>query len=140
MKTRTFQKIELSEFQRSNLKKLADYLLAGKLKARFDMELFSDMEFCGTYCGTVGCALGHGPYAGIEKIDGEGWMKYSYRCFIDERESDHLNYAWKWCFEGTWHKVDNSPEGAAKRINIILEKGVPSDWKEQMRGKIPLGY
>jgi hypothetical protein len=143
---KTYCKIELTDFQRENLKKLADYLSSGRLKGRFNMRAFNDYikRDSDTTCGTLGDVVGHGPYAGIEKWENEDWLGYSSRCFIplsfyDSWKLD-ITKEWAWCFSTDWHKVDNTPEGAAKRILILLEKGVPEDWVDQMKGKANLEY
>jgi hypothetical protein len=112
---------------RENLEKLAAYL-SGELAADFDMYLFSDNEhrdYAGC-CGSVGCAIGHGPYAGIEKHSNDLWVEYSERAFGLDRYSKE----WRWCFSEAWSDVDNSPEGAAGRIRYYLECGLPKDWDE----------
>jgi hypothetical protein len=135
-----YKRVKLTQFQRENLKKLADYLLSGKLKAEFEMGRFTDDDNdFNANCGTIGCAVGHGPYAGIEKIDGEGWMKYSYRCLIDNKTKIHDN-SWSWCFSGLWSEIDNTARGAGKRIQILLNKGLPKNWRDQMHGDIDLEY
>lgn len=116
---------------RENLQKLADYLLIVS-PDKFDMTAFTDNEqdFAGrtmTSCGTVGCAIGHGPNAGFEKNLGESWVEYSERLF-------ELNkYEWSWCFGEEWADIDNSPIGASQRINTLLNIGLPYNWHEQMR-------
>lgn len=126
-----------------NLQKLASYLLNDSLKAEFDMRFFSksgyvkDVMFYGVAeidCGSVGCAVGHGPYAGIEKLKYESWSSYSSRVFgLNGDDFD-------WCFSELWEYVDNSPVGAAKRINILIESGLPFDWALQMKGFNELMY
>jgi hypothetical protein len=128
-------KVRLSDFQRGNLKKLADYLLGGYLASGFSMVAFDygmDREDV-THCGSSGCAVGHGPYAGIEKYKTEDWANYSYRCFINSKENFEYYLAWEWCFsaEWFWRRIDNTAEGAGKRIKILIEKGIPSEWYDQ---------
>jgi hypothetical protein len=140
MKPKTYIEIELSDFQKENLKKLSDYLLKGELKADFDMLKFSDNGDFATLCGSVGCAVGHGTDAGIKKFHDEDWSQYSWRCFINKWNSAYHSYAWEWCFDAYWTDTDNTPEGAAKRIQILLNKGLPNDWGDQINGEIPLEY
>lgn len=126
---------------RENLKKLADYLLSGNLKADFDMSDYSSERHhyrggSPTDCGTVGCAVGHGPHSGIKKYKSESWAEYAERGFGLSLIDDE----WHWCFADEWVFTDNTPEGAGKRINWLLEKGLPRDWKEQMNGKAKLCY
>lgn len=65
------KEVDLPQYKVNNLKKLADYLMSGDLKAEFDMSTYDDDSGTNVLvvnCGTVGCAVGHGPYAGIEKV------------------------------------------------------------------------
>lgn len=117
---------------RDNLKKLADYLVSGKTRMEFDMSNYclsghsriSKPEHHD--CGTVGCAIGHGPAAGIPVIDRDNtWFWYAdrvFQCDMDE---------WDWCFSQDWLFVDNTPQGAAYRIYYMLDHGVPDDAYEQ---------
>jgi hypothetical protein len=88
-------------------------------------------------CGTVCCAIGHGPLAGVEVPEGiTNWDEYCYKAFgtsVDE-------HAWRWLFSYSWFKIDNTAKGAAKRIGIYLENGIPSNYAEQMYGHVPLMY
>ncbi len=138
------EKPDLTSNQRRNLRKLAAYLLNG-LKARFDMgRITDDDDFASTgscihednrtECGAVGCAMGHGPYAGIPKRKSESWWAYADRQFTNyTRASD-------WCFHGCWADVDKTAKGAARRILYMLDKGIPENWYEQMDGTEPLTY
>lgn len=122
--------VKLTTEQRNNLITLAQYLLGGKLKARFDMGFFTEFENewvsdRQTECGTVGCALGHGPYAGIEKAVSEDWIKYGVRCFTPFTAANTDFSPWDWCFGGAWEMFDNTPKGAARRIVYMLVFGVP---------------
>ena len=107
------------EEQRRNLRLLTGYLLAGELQAEFNMQNFGEdvnARFS-TECGTVGCAVGHGPYAGIHKSSDETWVGYADRVFgtYDIELFLHL-------FSGKWADHDNSPAGAARRILAVLER------------------
>lgn len=133
--------IGLSHEHEGNLRKLAAYLLAGELKAEFNMRDFTDPEkrnlqlLEATECGSVGCAVGHGPFAGIPKTKQETWTQYSLRVFglLDD------NY-WEWCFSDGWALNDNTAQGAAKRILFLLEKGLPEDSNLQVCGLRDLKY
>lgn len=109
-----------------NLETVAAYLESGDLKAAFNMQDFAgdSTDSYGSSCGSVGCAIGHGPYAGIPKLPDEDWCSYSDRVFglaADLR-------AWDWCFSGAWVNIDNTPRGAAKRIRYLLANGRPPEW------------
>lgn len=134
--------IKITAEQRANFKKLADYLATGETAMKFDMTAFCtsqdesvEFEPHEHDCGTVGCALGHGPAAGISSKPHEGWEEYSERCFVDWGSD-----AWEWCFAGEWQFRENTPKGAAARIYYMLEHGLPKDWRKQMVGYAPLCY
>lgn len=108
---------------RENLQRLADYLQSGKLLAKFDMCFFclSGNNNNEDTCGTVGCAIGHSPYAGISKFIYESWSSYSERVF----GLCCLSSKWNWCFDSDWAEVDQTPLGAAKRILYLLAHNAP---------------
>jgi hypothetical protein len=135
---------KLKTMNRENLNKLADYLLRGELKAEFDMEYFDETRKNSqtdgqqiretSDCGSVGCAVGHGPFAGIPKHKSESWTGYEIRVFDTDMDE------FEWLFEKTWAAMDNTPEGAGLRIKHLLKHGLPEDWEEQMNGEKPLTY
>jgi hypothetical protein len=75
-----------------------------------------------TRCGTVGCAIGHGPYAGIKKRRNETWTRYAERVFTNGWFYQPL---YQFLFEGDWWQVDDTREGVVKRIHYALKYGVP---------------
>lgn len=121
----------MTKEQRDNLEKLASYLATGHTRMKFNMGyLCVDKDDRGILaippqehaCGTIGCALGHGPAAGIAPLPGdEGWGGYSARAFGLRAWSKD----WQWCFSCDWQIVDPTPQGAAKRIRHLLEHGIP---------------
>ena len=129
--------------KRSNLEKLATYLEALPIGYQhFSMRSYltkdgmylSHPEEANTVlidCGTIACAVGHAPAAGIPVMRGEDWDAYEARVF-------NLTTAeWKWCFSSYWTDVDDTPHGAAKRIRYMLEHGVPENAFYQMNGSSP---
>jgi hypothetical protein len=118
---------------RDNLEKLAAYLeqLPEDYSHFGMMNYMAVKQFTYPYtssahlidaCGAVACAIGHGPAAGIpRKGDYEYWSTYSHRVF-DLRINE-----FDWCFSSTWMVVDDTPNGAAKRIRYLLEHGLPAD-------------
>ena len=125
----------LSAAQRKNLEKLALFLQ--KLpKKSFDMEFYrvkftidadgdvvEEQQFQPRQwkCGSVGCAIGWGPAAGISiPKDVTNWISYSNRQ-LGANEDD----VWLWCFDADWVGRNSTPKGAARRILYILEHGVP---------------
>jgi hypothetical protein len=135
---------------KKNLLQLATYLLSGNLKAAFDMEDTTEWGSCpdnnellfkmneATTCGSVGCALGHGPYAGIEKYQEENWPSYQERAFGLDKYGGGSEFAW--VFHESWARVDNTPEGAGKRILYLLKYGLPDNCDLQRNGLYPLSY
>lgn len=132
-----FVAVDISPEIRSNMERLAAYLeQQDGLKAEFDMSDYwvSDEEqndsVCqgGDYrtdCGTIGCAVGHGPYAGVVKRECESWGSYHRRCFPPLTSAVGC-----FCFAASWHAVDNTALGAAKRIRTILDRGLPANWRQ----------
>jgi hypothetical protein len=120
-----------------NLTILANYLDTVS-QVNFDMRTFSrdqdgdDIPLEAHECGTVGCAIGHGPDAGLpfEPQDIGDWVGYGERVF----GLGTKNPGWDWCFSASWAWIDNSPAGAAKRIRHLIEHGVPSDALGQRLG------
>lgn len=130
---------ELSEQQIANLRTLAEGLKdISHIKAEFDMGDYAEDSYSldEIDCGSVGCAVGFGPYFGIPKRRGESWREYSAENFID----DTLYNEDAWCFSALWKYVDNTPIGASKRIEWFLEKGVPDDYCDQIDSLAPLCY
>ena len=75
------------------------------------------------HCGTIACAVGCGPAAGIPAIETDlGWVSYSCRVFVPS------NPAWEFLFSVSWARFDNSPAGAAKRIQFLLKNGLKGIW------------
>ncbi|QIW87795.1 hypothetical protein Ab1vBOLIVR5_gp147 [Agrobacterium phage OLIVR5] len=115
----------LTKEKLANLRKLADYLYEkGELLEDFDMGTYNvDYQVkphalnTENECGTAGCAVGHGPFAGIKALRNEDWVGYFERVFIDDSSS----ILFDWLFTGSWETIDNSPIGAAKRIYIFLD-------------------
>lgn len=117
--------VDLSDDQRKNLAALAAFLPA------VPPELFHMNDYeCKNECGTTHCAAGYGPSAGIPKLPEEHWGVYCGRVFgvvYDAWVSKKHRQAWCWLFSSSWQSVDNTPDGAATRIRILLDKGVPVD-------------
>lgn len=124
--------------QRENLKTLAHYLMHGELKygTRFDMRHYADIDHERGYgfedCGTVGCAIGHGPYAGIPKLVEETWRDYRTRVFGISAYAvgnTAMSGIYLWCVSDEWYSHDNTPQGAGIRILYMLENGLPDGFR-----------
>lgn len=102
-------------------------------------------------CGTVACAIGHAPAAGIPLakahieskvrlgktvVTGIKWGDYS-KNFV--RGNGHPE--WGYLFDGDWTHVDNHHWGAAARIRFLLDKGgLPAEYCDYIGGPDPLSY
>ena len=116
--------LDLTEEQVLNLARLADWLRAlPEDYAQFEMEHFmldrqlgqiKTRAFEITDCGTVACAVGHGPMAGIQPQPAETWVDYSERCFAPS------GFLFSYLFASDWSYIDNTPHGAAARIAHLL--------------------
>lgn len=112
---------------KENLQKLATGLAYGTVPegVKFNMRRFTGYRdgrrWCATDCGTAGCALGHAPFFGFEKSSDEYWLKYCKRHFGVSLNDDK----WDWLFSSCWARVDNTRLGAAKRIQYLIDNGLP---------------
>lgn len=135
------KQIQVSEIQRSNLRKLAEGLRRfaedPKPPFGFSMEKFQELggknislgqlEVKNTPCGTVTCAAGLGPYLGIHPEDSvSNWVEYTEKCFVGE---DHPEL-FDWLFASEWARVDNTRLGAAQRIEWYLANGIPDNIRQ----------
>ena len=121
---------------KKNLLKLADGI-EGIDPELFNMKTYRSGDFdCNgdfrkAHCGTVGCALGWGPYIEGLEIDRDiSWDDYCERVLGLDGISDE----WFWCFGAGWEKVDNTPWGASLRIRYLAKHGLPNNSQEQEKG------
>lgn len=81
-------------------------------------------------CGTVACAIGHGPAAGIDPQGMENWAEYSSRVFgcvsVYSVVTSTGGDIYAWAFDDAWAPFDNTAQGAALRIRYALKNGVPT--------------
>ena len=114
---------------KKNLLKLADFL--EKLpQENFDMAYRrwdgkKEVHFykSSDNCGTIGDVMGWAPFVeGLYPLDQEFfddklfWPKYESRVFhVDGR-------AWVWLFSSDWAEIDNTPQGAARRIRYLVKR------------------
>lgn len=123
----------MEQHHKDNLLKLANHLEALPANYdQFDMEYFMKDRYAELYpfsadrlttdCGTVACAVGHGPAAGIPIEGDTGWDKYAERVFgIGAVRGSYDR--WEYLFSGAWAGIDNTPKGAAARIKTFLKLG-----------------
>jgi hypothetical protein len=122
---------------RDNLLKLASYLETlpddyeqfdmGEYMSERDgdcMEPLGPDEQSKPSCGTVACAVGHGPAAGIRVYGDHSWEEYADRVF-----GYMSGGSFEYMFGASWSCTDNTPKGAAARIRTYLALGhSPSGW------------
>jgi hypothetical protein len=122
--------------QVSNYVLLADYLTTLPADYKdFDMESYmqvpgepwtagSAKTIAAAGCGTVACAIGHGPTAGIPAMPFEDWGFYTPRVFGGVLSlmttSEARDRLVTWCFDSVWTYMDNTHWGAAARIRTAL--------------------
>ena len=107
----------------------------------FDMGTYREGQEITPECNSIGCAIGHCTVLDPNPDDiprwGGGRIEYGWWSFNFTRLGVNQQ---KWCFDSHWTLADNSPEGAALRIEWLLSHGLPKDWRRQMIGKAPLCY
>jgi hypothetical protein len=111
--------------KKENRAVLVNYLTSGKPLAEFDMQWYSDTgaewdDIWEENCGSVGCVVGHSTLIGFTKLRNENYFEYALRLFCDKRQD------FEWLFGAGWHLVDNTMEGAAKRILYLDNFGLPA--------------
>ena len=89
-------------------------------------------------CGTVACALGWAPSCGgdmkmtEEESNTTYWEGYSKRAF----DILILSRLWDFLFSGAWTSVDDTPVGAARRIQYVLDGGeLPKSFNKEVYEK-----
>ena len=143
--------LELTDQQRANLLKLAEGLLTlpdliESQGLHFSMKDFFKTEprspkrrIASTIedynCGTAACALGYGPYLGITPNPGEdSWFDYADEafgtCTPGRMVTDAQSMLWNWLFSNRWTSLDNTPDGAARRIFWFLKNGLPATLRQ----------
>ena len=132
--------------KRDNLQLMANHLKTNVIPENFDMEKYrgDDDDFSNPVCGSVGCTVGTCSVLDAENViknftDSNGrieftaWSEDFTGIYRGEDE-------WSWCFHSKWRNTDNTPMGAALRIEWLLNHGLPENWKNQMRGREKLCY
>ena len=133
--------------KRDNLQLMADHLKINVKQDNFDMgEYRGDDDFSDPVCGSVGCTVGTCTVLDVENVienftdsDREinfgGWSE-DFTGLLGGEDKEE----WAWCFHSKWKTADNTPTGAALRIEWLLNHGLPENWDCQMRGREDLCY
>jgi len=123
-----------------NLQKAADYIKTIP-QEMFDMGTFREGQTTNKECDSVGSVLGHCTvldpnilrFRSNDVINFEKWSESFF-------ELGYYSYEWDWCFCSVWKYVDNTPIGASKRIQYLIDHGLPKNWNEQIDGFDKLCY
>lgn len=133
--------MSLTRAQRRNLAKLAAYLEGLPRDYRhFNMGYYLKLKSNGdelayvrknggvASCGTVACAVGHGPAAGILFRSGDFvWGEPHWRAYAERFVPKEHGPDCEWAFGGSWSHHDNHHWGAAARIRYLLKHGRPPE-------------
>jgi hypothetical protein len=134
---------KLDDMNKENLQRMADYIRTVP-REKFDMLEFRGGEGKKAECDSVGCVIGHCTVLDAENIkarftDVDGEIRFA--IWSEEFTGLSLHRSgWDWCFSADWIYIDNTPEGAALRIEWLIENGLPEDADEQMIGAAKLCY
>lgn len=126
----------------TNLKRMADHLKTVP-QAKFSMRCGHEAYMPKTVnkkCTDTNCIIGNclhlDPHVSDETLletNYWGWAVQFTGLFYQSR-------SWNWIFHFEWGKVDNTPTGAAMRIEWLLKHGIPKNDMEQRHGKASLCY
>ena len=131
--------------KRYNLQLMADHLKNNVKQDNFHMGRYrGDDDFSNPVCGSVGCTVGtcsvldaNNVITNFTNPDGEieflDWSEDFTGLLGGEEE-------WDWCFASDWKTTDNTPIGAALRIEWLLNHGLPENCKNQMYDDDELCY
>ena len=132
--------------KRDNLQLMANHLKTSVIPKNFDMGQYrdDDDDISNPECGSVGCTIGTCTVLDVENVmnnfrfpDGEiKFLSWS----VDFTGLLGGKAEWDWCFGSTWSKTDNTPTGAALRIEWLLKYGLHENWNCQMYGREELCY
>lgn len=126
---------------RENLKRMADYIRTVP-QENFTISYYRSGSERYHKCDSVGCVIGHCTV--LDDIDNIPTFQGGDIRFDEWSKifTELVPYSgkWKWCFSTYWKQIDNTPTGAAERIEWLLNHGLPEDWYEQMTGETPLIY
>jgi hypothetical protein len=125
-----------------NLKRMANYVKNIPQEV-FGMRSWRKGENIDPECSSIGCVVGHCTILDKSKFGLPRYINNEINFQVWSERFTGLSYEleeWDWCFNSDWAHVDNTPLGAAKRIEWFLENGLPENWRLQMNGSIDLCY
>ena len=123
---------KMTTTERRRLRKLGKFLPT-VIEPRFDMVSFLSTRSTPRLakqhlrdCDTSACALGWAAYL-FPKLSAK---VYEFKYLANELFGISISTRdWGFLFSPFWAEHDNSPEFAARRIHLYLEKGLPSKWR-----------
>jgi hypothetical protein len=127
-----------------NLLKAAAYIRTVP-QSKFDMDIWrgTDKNKPQHECKSIGCVIGHCTILdpNIKKAVKKYSLGLSFDYYDWATDFFTLEYdQWEWCFSYVWKNSDNTPEGAALRIEWLINHGLPDNWEKQMNGEAELCY
>jgi hypothetical protein len=111
-----YSEFEMAEFWTGDAERVAWLIEQGKATA--------------PACGTAACAMGHIPFVGYKDFNLEDYIEVTsmfglvvhwFKISVEFLGLDVDEDRWDWMFAGEWSSVDNSPQGAAQRIRMIVD-------------------
>ena len=105
----------------------------------FDIISFRKGQEVTPECDSIGCTIGICTVLDSKPLPMKSYGAIDFHTWsigftgIDDDERD-------WCFAPDWIDADNTPLGAALRIEWLLDHGLPEDMDSQINGKAPLCY
>ena len=123
---------KMTTTERRRLRELGKFLPT-VIEPRFDMGSFLSTRSAPRLakqhlrdCDTSACALGWAAYL-FPKLSAK---VYEFKYLANELFGiSILTKDWDFLFGAYWTRENNSPEFAARRIHLYLEKGLPSKWR-----------
>jgi len=131
--------------KRENLQLMANHIKTNVKQENFDMEKYRGFfDTINPVCGSVGCTVGTCTVLDVENVI-KNFINYDGEIEFTAWSEDFtgllgVEYEWDWCFGAAWRAADNTPTGAALRIEWLLKYGLPENWYYQMYGEEKLCY
>jgi len=131
--------------KRDNLQLMANHLKNNVIPENFEMDQYrANGDYINPVCGSVGCTVGNCTVLDTENvmnnfINSDGRIDFT-AWSIDFTGIYGGDHEYDWCFHDQWTFIDNTPTGAALRIEWLLNNGLPENWHCQMYGKEKLCY
>ncbi len=123
---------------------MADYIRSTS-QEQFDMSKYRPALDNTTHiCNSVGCVIGHCTALISEEEFKQiplhpSSLGVDFTLWSENFTGLKRNYQeWEWCFDSEWYYFDNTPEGAADRIEYMLKYGVPSDFETPTEADVDL--